>query len=107
MKGLLRQGDVLLVPVERIPEDASVVELSSRIVLAEGEVTGHAHAVLGERVELVETDDGTLYVEVVGEEPAKLVHEEHDTLLLAPGSFEVRRQREYEPLAGGAHWVAD
>ena len=107
MKGLLRQGDVLLVPVDRVPDDALVVELGSRIVLAEGEATGHAHAVVGERVELVEADDGTLYVEVVGAAPAELVHEEHDTIPLLPGAFEVRRQREYEPLAGGDRWVSD
>jgi hypothetical protein len=105
--GLLRQGDVLLIPLARIPDDAFVVEQGSRIVLAEGEATGHEHAVLGERVELIEADDGTLYVEVVGRERAKLVHEEHETILLQPGPYEVRRQREYDPRPRGTHWVPD
>jgi hypothetical protein len=104
---MLRQGDVLLIPVDRIPDDGFVVELGSRIVLAEGEATGHAHAVLGDGVELVETDDETRYVEVVGPTPAKLVHEEHATISLKPGAYEVRRQREYVPHAFDARLVAD
>ena len=46
---LLRQGDVLLVPVAGIP-DLGVVDsdrTASRHVLAEGEATGHAHVVVG------------------------------------------------------------
>ena len=46
VRGLLRQGDVLLVPVERLPEEVAVTASGARIVLAEGEATGHAHAVV-------------------------------------------------------------
>jgi hypothetical protein len=106
-KGPLRQGDVLLIPVDRIPDDAFVVEFGSRIVLAEGEATGHAHAVLGEGVELVEADDETRYVEVIGPRPAKLVHEEHETISLQPGAYEVRRQREFVPRASDPRLVAE
>jgi hypothetical protein len=103
---MLRQGDVLLIPVNRIPDDGFVVELGSRIVLAEGEATGHAHALVSDGLELVvETDDQTRYVELVG--PGKLVHEEHETILLQPGAYEVRRQREYVPRAFEPHWVSD
>ena len=35
-----------------------------------------------------------------------LVHEEHDSLPLQPGVYEVRRQREYVPQRR-ARWVAD
>ena len=48
---LLRQGDVLLVPVAGIP-DLGVVDserTASRHALAEGEATGHAHVVVGGR----------------------------------------------------------
>jgi len=33
------------------------------------------------------------------EEPATLVHQEHDAIALAPGAYEIRRQREYVPPA--------
>lgn len=42
----IRQGDVLLVPVSRLPEGCTEVPNDrGRIVLAYGEVTGHAHAI--------------------------------------------------------------
>jgi len=41
-----RQGDVLLVPVAQIPDGARRVKRErGRVVLAWGEVTGHAHAI--------------------------------------------------------------
>ena len=104
---MFRQGDVLLIPVEEVPGDTFPVELGSRIVLAEGEQTGHAHALLGEYLELVETEDETRYVEIAGPEPAKLVHEEHDTLSLQPGAYEVRRQREFVPRSFEPRFVSD
>ncbi len=39
----------------------------------------------------------TTYLLVEGNTRAVLAHEEHDPLLVAPGVYEVRRQREYRP----------
>lgn len=96
---LYRQGDVLLVAVDSAPSDArSVRRQGGRLVLAEGEVTGHAHAVLDESAELVTVEEATeLYLLVHGTEPVELVHEEHGTVAVPPGAYEVRRQREYAP----------
>ena len=99
-RGLIRQGDLLLVPIARLPEGADRVR-SGRLVLAEGEATGHAHVVDDERASLHRHRDRwsppARYLSVVGDEPVFLVHEEHDRLPVAPGVYEVRRQREYEP----------
>ena len=98
--GLVRQGDLLLVPVAGLPEGAVRVG-SGRLVLAEGEATGHAHIVDDERASLHRHRDrwspAERYLSVVGDAPVFLVHEEHDRLALVPGVYEVRRQREYEP----------
>jgi hypothetical protein len=132
-RGLMRQGDVLLIPVdadvgsngEAPKERHAQVRLDGRLVLAEGEATGHAHAILDEHARLevqhfgesravwihrrVWTESRTLLV--VEDEPATLVHEEHEPLTVPPGSYVVRRQREYAPVAGvgkrGWRWVAD
>jgi hypothetical protein len=110
-KGLLRQGDVLLIPIDGVPDNATAVDSGSRLVLAEGEATGHAHTVLADQAQLVEAKDGTLYLMIDGARPASLVHEEHDTIPLSPGSYEVRHQREYVPPAPreqpSFRWVAD
>lgn len=105
-RGLLRQGDVLLVPVssrpgtfKEVPRDAG------RVVLAYGEVTGHAHAILDERARLFTDlrDSDRRFLEItaglgdLAALPAQLEHEEHATITVAPGHYEVRRQREHWP----------
>lgn len=46
----IRQGDVLLKPVSALPSNCTAVPLDKgRIVLAYGEVTGHAHAIADHR----------------------------------------------------------
>jgi hypothetical protein len=100
---LVRQGDVLLVPVEELPVGCEPAgSLARRQVLAEGEATGHAHVVVGgsRLVELRERRGwiaGVTRRYLVVEGPSSLVHEEHRPIELATGVYEVRRQREYRP----------
>lgn len=97
---MFRQGDVLIIPVTSIPKATKPVEAENgRIVLAHGEATGHAHAI--HRGAVMFREDGTgssgrtfLSVDSGG---AQVVHEEHATIALDPGKYEVRRQREYSP----------
>jgi len=109
MQGLIRQGDVLIIPVATIPKNTRKVKRDrGRVVLAYGEVTGHAHAIVHPDVTLVsagEADELRMWMQVTAPEPVELLHEEHDTLLVPPGSYEIRRQREYAPAA--PVWVAD
>lgn len=110
MNKILRQGDVLLVPVSRIPDGCKEVPLDKgRIVLAFGEVTGHAHAIAdwngagkiakdaiglaGRRARLVIADNGTRYLEVA--KPVHLLHEEHTAHEIAPGFYEIPVQVEH------------
>jgi hypothetical protein len=111
-RGLIRQGDLLLVPVEEIPADARGLP-SGRLVLAEGEATGHAHVVDDVRASLHSVrgagswfGNGTWFLSVAEGVPVLLVHEEHDPLSVLPGVYEVRRQREYVP-RGVSRWVSD
>lgn len=92
---MIRQGDVLVVPTTTIPADATpVARDQGRVILAYGEVTGHAHALTEPDAQLWETPDGRRYLKVEAE--AKLHHEEHSTLPIAPGVHEVIIQREYD-----------
>lgn len=103
-RGLVRQGDLLLVPVVAVPGQARKIG-SGRLVLLRGESAGHAHVVEDECASL--HGWGSLrFLKIEGERPASLVHEEHDPLTVWPGVYEVRRQREYLPLRR-ARWVAD
>lgn len=90
-----RQGDVLLVEVEKIPAAAKTVRrVGGRVILAEGEVTGHHHAIRDGGVELLELGDER-YLNVP-EGGADLNHEEHSTIKVAPGDYAVVIQREYD-----------
>lgn len=94
---IYRQDDVLLIKRDhRVPRGAAArPKRGDCVVLALGEATGHAHAINSPLADLFEDRDGTLYLRVDG--PCDLVHEEHDSIKLDEGVYEVRRQREYVP----------
>lgn len=101
MKRIYRQGDVLVVEATTIPEGVTTVPLEEgRLVLAHGEVTGHAHVVVGDAelfapADVAELEERFLRVE----QECELVHDEHATIALPPGDYRVLRQREYSPEA--------
>jgi hypothetical protein len=88
-----RHGDVLIAAVEAIPDGAT---RKDELVLAYGEMTGHAHRVeAADSAELWE-HEGTLYLRVVTPS-ARIVHEEHKPITLTSGVYRVWKQREYTP----------
>ena len=104
----LQQGDVLLHQVAGLPDGAeSVKPIQGRLILAEGEATGHAHAVMvADDVELFEKA-GTLYLRNAGGGPVDLVHEEHHTQTVAPGTYEIGIVIEVDPFEDEVREVAD
>jgi hypothetical protein len=94
---MFRQGDVLIIPVKSIPRTATAVECDGNVVLAYGEVTGHAHAIKSERAALFSDPKlAAIFMRVTGDSVA-LEHEEHGTITLPPGSYRIVRQKEYSP----------
>jgi hypothetical protein len=90
-----RQGDVLLVRVASLPCEAKPEPASDQsVILAYGEVTGHAHRLSSQGVTLYSFNDDRL-LEV--RQPSDLTHEEHAPLKIEPGIYKVVRQREYTP----------
>lgn len=96
---MYRQGDILIVRVDRIPEDARPVE---HCVIALGEATGHRHRIESGAEQLC-TAAGDQYVRVV-EAQVELLHEEHGTVTLpGPALYRVVHQREFLPAAESPH----
>lgn len=92
---MVRQGDVMLKRISPPSgERVEVPPVDGRVILAEGEATGHAHAVRAVGVALYVY--GIQRVLEVQRE-AILEHEEHGSIVLPPGNYEVIRQREYTP----------
>lgn len=96
---MIRQGDILFVPVEKIPEGARSQNgpYRTKRVIAEGEKTGHAHVIavdpLNPFANLFAANDGR-YLSVV--KPVELKHEEHATVEIPAGNYRVVQQREWE-----------
>lgn len=93
---MIRQGDVLVIPVKRIPRNATPERRDNgRVILAYGEVTGHCHEIVDPDAAELLTADDVRYLRV--DRVSALVHQEHGALTLAPGAYRVVRQREYTP----------
>lgn len=98
---LYRQGDVLIRRLSRLPKGSKAVKTQGRIVLAYGEVTGHAHAIADPGVAEFSLENAGAavrrFLKVVSE--AHVRHEEHAPIALPPGLYEIVQQREYSPEA--------
>lgn len=90
---ILRQGDVFIIATEDLPAG-----LRPRPpVLAEGEVTGHAHRLkAGARAQVLADAGGGLFLDV-HDAGVDIVHEEHGPITVPRGRYIVRIQREYHP----------
>ena len=94
-----RQGDVLLIEIDQPSRTGKPIDPEDgRIILARGELSGHAHAIQ-------EGSGNAKFFEGAGDrrylflrEIGRLEHEEHGPIVLEPGWYEVRRQREYDPV---------
>lgn len=115
----LRQGDVQIQQVAKLPEGCTEVPSEgNRIVLAHGEVTGHAHAIYDHIVKpaqpgaadeiaeaaiaraqtkarLLVAPNGERFLEV--RETVTLRHEEHTQHTIPPGIYQLPQQMEYTP----------
>ena len=89
---MYRQGDLLFVQVTNIPTEA--IEQKDGII-AKGEITGHMHRIQQQQKAMLMIAAGIAYIKALQE--TEIVHEEHNTIILPPGEWEVRRQQEYEP----------
>jgi hypothetical protein len=99
---MYRQGDVGITQVAALPANAKPVENQGRIVLAYGEVTGHAHALAVEDAQEFSFADAGGIVRrflKVFDKGATVRHEEHADIPLPPGFYEITQQREYHPEA--------
>ena len=94
-----RQGDVLLIKVE----DREDLTNEASLILAEGEVSGHKHEILGGSVVTHGWGSERKFVRSTGD--TVLAHPEHGHIKIDKGLWEVRIQREYNELTN--RYVAD
>lgn len=86
-KDQIQQGDVLLQRIKELPKGAKTVKRDNGdIVLAYGEVTGHAHRIKDIDAMFYEAG-GKFYLKT--DKPINLRHEEHHEQVIEPGIWEV------------------
>jgi hypothetical protein len=107
IRAIVRQGDVLLIPCDALPaglDDAPITDHRG-VVLAEGETSGHHHAVVGGHPKLFkfrdtrQTDrvlslDDTGTVRVIGGGGGGV--DRHTPITIAKGNYTVRIQRRWD-----------
>ena len=111
-RNLYRHGDLLITRINAVPQSA--INISSKII-AEGEVSGHKHTLVGQATvrilpgreaghKIIErVERGHVSINRIPElyfsasEDVKLTHEEHKTLELPRGSYKVTKEREFNP----------
>ena len=96
-----RHGDVFIEACNQIPKGAKRLP---HLLLAKGELTGHAHRIEGNRgASLFEAGDER-FLDVT-DDSITIIHEEHAPITLTRGAYRVWIQREYSPDA--IHRVMD
>jgi len=104
-KNQLQQGDVLLKKINQLPD--GVIEKArdnGSIVLAYGEVTGHAHRIVDIDAMFYEKD-GKSYLK--NSKSVILGHEEHHQIIIEPGIWEIGQIQEKDWLSGMVRKVID
>lgn len=99
IKGQYRQGDVLVQEIDAVPANAKAVSKAgkSRIILAEGEATGHHHSLDIDAADWwKDADSSEQFVALKKKSGVK--HQEHGTIELRKKAHRVVRQRTWNPL---------
>lgn len=95
------QGDVLLRRIDKLPDNLVPAKAESGLFVVAHSETGHHHVVKERSAQLLidKTNAFIAYLKVG--EPCELEHlrdfDTHESLALAPGLYEVRRQVEFTP----------
>lgn len=88
---IYRQGDILLLPINNIPEKVKKKDL----ILAYGEATGHMHQFIDSVNVSVYELNQQQFVNI-NSEYTDLIHNEHNTLKIPRGMYKVVNQREVD-----------
>lgn len=104
------QGDVMLRRVKEIPATAKKMDAPEgpELIITHSE-TGHHHVCEADRVDMYCDAENPLIAWIKVNRPATLLHKRsfhtHQPVLLAKGTYQIRRQREY--VAKGFRKVQD
>jgi len=103
-KNTAQQGDVVLKKLNALPAGKSKIISKNKIVLAEGETTGHFHGLMEKDSELLEID-GVRILNL--KKKSTLKHQEHKPITLDAGIWQVGIVNEYDYFSQMTRKVVD
>ena len=92
-----RQGDVWIESIKSVPATAKPTTRNGDVILAYGEVTGHAHRIAAP-LDAVDVLQEAERIILNVHSHVTITHEEHGPVTLQPGVYASYVQREYDPL---------
>lgn len=98
-----QQGDVVLRKLDTIPDGERIAVAKKRLVLAHGE-SGHSHVIEDDEAELIRIGERMILTLT---KAATVVHEEHGSVRLSAGVWEIGRVKEFDPFANMTRQVID
>lgn len=101
-----QQGDVLFFVVKKVKGKVIKPEAERGFVFAEGETTGHYHAVKETEGVKVYEENGTKYC-AVEKESAVVEHQEHGAITLPKGTYKISIVKEFDPFEQEIRKVRD
>lgn len=87
----IRQGDILYVPIEEIPQ----AYIDNDGIVSEGEIAGHMHTLEGCQQKYTDIDNEYLQYTEVFDNGCKLDHPDHGVSSIPKGKYRIISQREY------------
>lgn len=101
---MYRQGDFLFIPVATSPEGEPEQRVNDKLIIGYGEATGHNHATIAVNASITRSTDGVRWFTVI-DAPVDVTHNEHATITIPAGVYEIRQERTYH--AGKVQRVTD
>lgn len=102
---MYRQGDLLFIKINQIPKKRK--RKLKTDVLARGEATGHVHRLVNGTLYRAANELGRYRTFIHARKGTKVIHDEHDEIILPVGYYLLVRQREYDPNFTNGMDVAD
>lgn len=102
---ILRHGDLLIKEINEFPKNLKKLNHGT---LALGEQTGHHHTlqrVKEHQFDLLEDAQGNKFILIL--DRTDLTHQEHDTVTLEPGKYQMTIEREFDPWTEEINKVKD
>ena len=95
------QGDIYIRRIAALPAGTEIVPSENGVVIVTHSETGHHHVMDASAVTLRRLPDSLMDCLLVVSRPTELrhlrAHDTHEPILFQPGTYAVRRQREYVP----------